>query len=233
MPAYGKVFPKPHTFLAVIHVLNTDQAILNARLARDHGANGVFLIDHGARSPQRLWEISHAVQFACSEFWVGLNFLGISPTDAILKLPTNISGLWHDNAGIDEAEDFPAYEASATWRARKARRDWKGLYFGGVAFKGQEPVQNLGTVARAAVPYMDVVTTSGDATGKAPSIEKIQMMRLAIGTSPLAIASGMTPENVGPYLEYANCFLVATGIGKSFHQLDAKRVKAFARAIGN
>ena len=54
--------------------------------------------------------------------------------------------------------------------------------------------------ARNAMPYMDVVTTSGPGTGKAAAPEKIRTIRQAIGDKPLAIASGVTPENVPDYL---------------------------------
>jgi hypothetical protein len=36
-------------------------------------------------------------------------------------------------------------------------------------------------------------------------------LKRALGDWPLAIASGITPENVGEYLPVADCFLVATG----------------------
>jgi predicted TIM-barrel enzyme len=56
-------------------------------------------------------------------------------------------------------------------------------------------------------------------------VEKIARMKEAIGTHPLAIASGITPENVEQYLPIANCFLVATGISSDFTTLDPSRVR--------
>jgi hypothetical protein len=49
-------------------------------------------------------------------------------------------------------------------------------------------------------------------------------MKAALGRSPLAVASGITPDNVCEYLPHADCFLVATGISQSFHDLDPRRV---------
>ena len=40
---------------------------------------------------------------------------------------------------------------------------------------------------------------------------KIEIFRKAIGDKPMALASGITPENVMTYHE-VDCFLVATGI---------------------
>jgi len=94
----------------------------------------------------------------------------------------------------------------------------------GVAFKYQRPVEDLASAARIAMRYMDVVTTSGPGTGIAAEREKIVAMREATGDFPLAIASGITPDNVGDYLEVADCFLVATGISRSFSEIDAGRL---------
>jgi predicted TIM-barrel enzyme len=56
-------------------------------------------------------------------------------------------------------------------------------------------------------------------------------MKAALGDVPLAIASGITPENVGDYLEMADCFLVATGISKSWLAFDEERVREFVRRV--
>ena len=85
--------------------------------------------------------------------------------------------------------------------------------------------------ATKAARYMDVVTTSGPGTGHAASPDKISVMKHALGDHPLAIASGITPENVSDYLDIADCFLVATGIGKSFEELDAELVNALVQKI--
>src|SRR5262245_19066696 len=79
--------------------------------------------------------------------------------------------------------------------------------------------------------YMDVVTTSGPGTGHAADTNKIWRMKLALGDTPLAIASGITPENVGNYLPHADSFLVATGISHSFTELDPSRVRALIERV--
>ena len=127
-----------------------------------------------------------------------------------------------DNAGIDEREDEQS-EADEAAAARE-RSGWDGLYFGGVAFKYQRPVEDLTRAARLAVRYMDVVTTSGPGTGIAAARDKIAEMKEAVGGFPLAIASGITPENVSDYLDVTDCFLVATGISRSFTELDLQKV---------
>ena len=64
-----------------------------------------------------------------------------------------------------------------------------------------------------------------------PTHEQIQQIRAAIGPHPLAIASGLTPENIAAYLPYANYFLVATGISRSFDSFDPARARAFVQRV--
>jgi uncharacterized protein len=78
---------------------------------------------------------------------------------------------------------------------------------------------------------MDVVTTSGAGTGQAAHLEKISAMKAALGDLPLAIASGITPENVRDYLPISDCYLVATGLGDSFEELNPDRVAALVDGV--
>jgi predicted TIM-barrel enzyme len=78
---------------------------------------------------------------------------------------------------------------------------------------------------------MDVVTTSGPGTGQAAHVEKIRTMKAALGDFPLAIASGITPENVKDYLPFSDCYLVATGISDSFEELNPDRVRALVNTV--
>ena len=100
-----------------------------------------------------------------------------------------------------------------------------------VYLKYQRHVEDLETAARLAAKYMDVVTTSGPRTGGAAEVEKIARMKAAIGSYPLALASGITPENVHAYLPHADCFLVATGISRSFSELEPSRVRSLVAKV--
>lgn len=227
---YRAVFPNRHTMLPVIHAETAAQALRNALIVREAGCDGVFLINHSI-SAEELLEIHEAVADAHPDWWVGVNCLGVATEDVFGILPAEVDGVWADNAGIDDSrEDQPE---AATIQSNRQASGWKGLYFGGVAFKYQRPVRDYAGAARFAAQYMDVVTTSGPGTGQAAPVEKIRTIKQAIGDFPLAIASGITPENVQEYLEHADCFLVATGIASSFNELDPERVRALADIIKN
>jgi len=56
-------------------------------------------------------------------------------------------------------------------------------------------------------------------------------MKAALGDAPLAVASGITPENVSRHLPFADCFLVATGISRSFIELDPSRARKLVERV--
>lgn len=228
MNRYRQIFPGRHTVLPVIHVSSTEQALRNTVIAREAGADGVFLINHGA-ADRPLLDIHESVATAHPGWWVGVNILGLYPDEAFAAVSPKVAGLWADNAGIEEGlEEQPYAEKVATVQRAKAEGC---LYFGGVAFKYQRQVDDLETACRGASRYMDVVTTSGPGTGKAADTQKISRMKNALGDTPLAIASGITPDNVVDYLPHADSFLVATGISRSFTELEPKLVRSLIEKV--
>jgi len=228
MTRLDQVFRNLPVVLPVIHVESLDQALRNAQIARQAGCDGVFLINH-AGPYSELLAIHRAVFSEHPDCWIGVNCLDLSPRDVFEQISDEVAGVWVDNAGIDETAErqWSAEEAS------QARRDsgWQGLYFGGVAFKYQRQVDNLERAALLATNYVDVVTTSGSGTGRSVHVDKIRTMKGAIGSFPLAIASGVTPENVSQYLGVSDCFLVATGISRSWTELDPERTASLVSRV--
>jgi hypothetical protein len=92
-------------------------------------------------------------------------------------------------------------------------------------------VEELAAAARVSSRFIDVVTTSGPGTGLEAHRGKIATMKGAIGDFPLAIASGITPENANDYLDLADCFLVATGISDTFSELNPGLVRELVRNV--
>lgn len=217
----------------VIHVLDARQTLRNVAVAARAGAAGVFLINHDF--PMRPFlPILAEVRVACPNLWLGVNFLAQTGAVAFPELGRlaaagcAVDAYWADDARIDERADRQT-EAEEIARLR-AESGWRGLYFGGTAFKKQRPVapEDEAAAARIAAGFMDVVTTSGVATGSAADRGKIDRFRAALGDRPLALASGVTPENAAGYCADVDCFLVATGISRpgDFHDLDPARLDA-------
>ena len=218
-------FGHQRVVLPVIHVTSEQQAVRNARIALEAGADGVFLIDHSGDTGRLLLACGRVCK-ALPFLWVGLNFLSVRQVDAFWLLPWPVKALWADDACVHGRKGEPAAA-----RVNASRASWQGLYFGGVAHKGSPPARNVAQAARAALPYVDVVTTSGPATGVPPSVAKVRRMKEAIGAAPLAVASGITPENVGAYLPWVDCFLVATGVSRSFDEFDSDRLATLIQRV--
>lgn len=213
---------------AVVHVQDSAQAEAQSMLARECGVDGVWLIDH-ARSHQSLLAVVERVRVAMPGFWIGVNFLDLPPDEAIAVVDDAVDGLWSDDAGVHAESDPRVRERVLEARAR---RSWPGTYFGGVAFKGRMREPDEWGAALAAIPFVDVVTTSGSATGVAAPVRKIRTMHKALkGLRPLAVASGITPDNVGTYLPHVEFLMVATGISKGFHQLDPEKTARLVRLV--
>jgi len=234
---FHKLFKAPGPVVTpVIHVLDLAQASRNVALALEAGAAGVFLINHDFPKEQLL-PVLRAVRDRWPGLWLGVNFLAVTGRDAFPVLGRleaegcPVDAYWADDARIDEREAVQA-EAAEIARVR-AESGWTGMYFGGVAFKKQRPVDPAQhhRSAEIARPLMDVVTTSGIATGREADDAKIADFRAGLGDAPLALASGVTPENAARYGRDVDCFLVATGINRDgdFYNIDPARLEALMR----
>lgn len=209
MNLYRDRFGDEATLIPVIHVTDLEQARRNVGVARELGCDGVFLIGH-RMSQSALLEIYAAVRGEHPDWWIGLNLLGETAFEDSQVVPVDASALWVDNAGIVE-NGYTQFEAETIWRALDDLSP-RPAYFGGVAFKYQPRVYNLEAAAASATLLMDVVVTTGPGTGEPADLKKVRRMRSAMGDAPLALASGVTPENVRSYLPDVDCFMVASSI---------------------
>ena len=220
--------------LPVIHVRDAAQAGRNAAIAIEAGAQGVFLINHDF-DHEELVPILGEVRARFPSLWLGVNFLAVTGRDAFPVLGrleaegVEIDAYWADDARIDERAAADGQIEAAEIAAAREASGWTGLYFGGTAFKKQRPVapDDHETAARTAAGWMDAVTTSGVATGKAADRAKIAAFRRGCGDAPLALASGVTPENAAGYAADVDAMLVATGINRpgDFYEIDPARLR--------
>lgn len=227
------IFGTPKVFLPVIHPFSESSALGSIKVAVESGADGIFLINQGMTSEEVLRFVPK-VHEKYPNLWIGVNLLD-TPAHLVIKrisgLP--VGGVWSDNAGIDErSEDqFTASLFSEEVRAHQ----WKGLHFGGVAFKYQRPVPDLmlPVAALKALPFVDVITTSGPGTGLAADLGKVVALKSGAPLHPMALASGVSPENIKEYLPHVDVFLVASGIETSKYSgiLVPERTKLLADRI--
>ncbi|MGI9513975.1 MAG: hypothetical protein ACR2OL_13815 [Anderseniella sp.] len=239
---FHKLFKSPGpVVLPVIHVLDTPRTLENVGVLVGEGAHGCFLINHDF-GVEPFMPIIADVRAAFPSLWMGINFLGVTGRDAFPVLGNLehdgclTDAYWADDACIQEHTGSQP-EAEAISASRQAS-GWSGMYFGGTAFKKQRPVEpgHYEAAARNACSFMDVITTSGVATGEEADLSKIEAFRAGVGDRPMALASGITPDNAQAYSD-VDCFMVATGINQSgnFYDIDRVRLSRLmkaARSIG-
>ena len=220
--------------LPVIHVLDAEQAKRNIDAAFVGGCPGVFLINHDFEK-EKLIPIIKKMRKSFPDYWIGVNFLAVTGKYAfpilgeLQKEGIRIDGYWADDARIDERRsenDQPEAEEISKIRSNSG---WGGMYIGGTAFKKQREVgpSEYGKSARIATRYMDVVVTSGVATGHAADVGKIDTFRTHCRDTALGLASGITAENAKQYADAVDLFMVATGINfdGDFYNIDPDRLK--------
>jgi hypothetical protein len=213
-----KVYP-------VIHVTGVESAVAEVATAVRHGIAGVFLIDHDADDARLVLSIV-AIAEAYPGLFLGANFIrrpiaeALSIMDRSTGTAEVLSAIWSDNAGLDALLHDPAQKPPVR------PPGWRGLHFGGVAFKYQAavPVAQLPRLGELARAHVDVATTSGPGTGMHADLRRLHALREGLGDHPLALASGVTPENVVDYFGLVDHILVATGIARTGGGIDERKL---------
>ena len=193
--------------IPVIHVLNKQQVLRNAATCYANGIKKVFLINH-AVDKTTLLECAFTVK-EVYQLWVGINLLGY-PIEEVISSPYFADALWCDQTLTKEKAEH---------------RKFKGQLFTGVAFKYQPQPGDLKAACEEAKLYTDVATTSGVGTGKPANIYQMQLMRMYLGDHPMAIASGVSAENVHFYKGVADYLLVASSITDSNEIIVESKLK--------
>jgi len=210
--------------MAVIHYRDDETAMRNADLARRYGCAGVFLIEMDGRD----WKVDPvclAIKSAWPDLLVGANRLSAMPWEAVATdAALGLDASWVDNPGASSAGPGPYADRVevALEAARATNPDFR--FFGSVAFKTQPREDDPGAAALVAASRGWIATTSGPATGVPPEPAKLAAMRASVGDAPLAVASGIDPDNVADLGGYVDWILVSTGVSRDFHEFDPERL---------
>lgn len=181
--------------IPVIHMINEKQVSQNVETCLKCNIKKIFIINHVV-TIEDLKRCAINVKNKHPNLWVGINMLG-SPVQESLNLDINIDALW-----IDETIE----------NDHSKQRQFKGMVFGGLAFKYQPQPKDLKESCLNVIKNTDVATTSGEGTGKAANINKIKLIRSFLGNHPMAIASGVSIENIHLYKDIVDYLLVASSI---------------------
>lgn len=202
----------------VVHINDSAEAVRQAHLALDSGSDGIFLIDHLNKNNRTLFETYQALVQDSPDVFIGLNMLttpvaGMALDELNMALEDGEISRLPDGLWFDDARLLPVMALEAMQRnPRLARvRLLGGAAFKYTAYYTDEPDEAARQAAFVA-PLVDVVTTSGRGTGKPPSPQKIQSMKQTIGEAPLAIASGVSVDNLHEYAGAVDQLLVSTSV---------------------
>ena len=209
---------------AVIHSRERSEAHSNAELAIKCGMDGVFFISHGDLMPEAIIHIAEAFKKEYPDAMVGVNLLGENLQQALSAVnESTLDMVWTDESPSEN--DIRVIKGFRDFGFWKKKTKW----YGGVAFKYQPQPDDLTVAAKEAIGVIDVLTTSGVGTGRAPDIEKLKTLAEGFGQR-VAVASGASADNIEAMLPYVGDFLIATSIGKDFYNLDEEKCLAVVKA---
>lgn len=210
----------PRRLHVVVHAKDDGRGIFDAGVAIGAGARCLALIDQYCSIEEVQW-IAAAVRRRIprrEDVQITVNHLMGTPP------------LWLDDLNCDSWVDVLSVRTDSVQPV--------GEYttFGGMAFKYQYDPQEV--VERhlrdyAADPHPRlVVTTSGSATGVPPSTQKIDWFRSILPEDArLAIASGMTVDNLPVFLPLATDFFVGTALEDHNLRVDRDKVREMVDLI--
>jgi predicted TIM-barrel enzyme len=209
----------------VVHVTNAQEAIGQAEKALDAQADGIYLIDHDPyQDDDAILEALGTLRTERPDAFIGVNLLGTDPIQVFSHLERayfkhRVDAL-PDAVWLDDVVE--GKKGERTGYAKEYRNTSLRLspiqILGGVAFKYTRGYTDNPVVAAKRVAALhhtlDVVTTSGSETGVPPSVQKIAAMKRAATQyeKPLAVASGISLENIEKYRGIVDQVLMATSI---------------------
>ena len=203
--------------IPVIHYEHDEQALRNANRVADAGCHGVFLIDMRGDN-RRLVPMAQEIGKRHPRLAIGINHLGTDPLTSLrLNMEAGIGMTWTDAQPTHSEAHDEALQRELVDAIGASGHE----LFVGVAFKHQLHEPDPVGAARRAVDLGFIPTTSGPATGIAADATGIAALRAGLDEgSPLAIASGISPDNHAAFAPHLTHVLVATGVSKTFHELD-------------
>ncbi len=206
--------------IPVIHHLDHETTMRNAKICYESNVFGVFLIEMNGENTD-LGILGMQIKKMYPKLKVGLNLLGetaLTTVNESIKYDLDMS--WSDNPIVTSNEISKEAE-----KIKDLIKKEKHMFFNSVAFKYQKLENSPGIAARNSISMGFIPTTSGSATGVAVNIDKLEQIKFEIGFDPLAIASGLDLNNISEHKKYIEYGLVSTGISKDFYNFDENKVK--------
>ncbi len=228
-----KVFP-------VVHINTPETAVVQAKSALDLGADGVYLIDHKSYT-DAVFTTLDQLRLERPDSYAGVNLLGNNALSSVQKLQKRAkagageipSALW-----VDDIRDYRGYPAELPKQVKDNDPTLSHMrILGGIAFKYTLTFTDNPRIATretlALLNATDVITTSGSGTGTAPSVAKIRAMKAVSANKPLAVASGISLDNIERYAGIVDEILVASSVETDPYSgiFDRTKLEAFINKV--
>lgn len=217
-------------FIPVIHITDDlNDLETNLKIIQDNNIKDIMLISHGYLNYLELIELGTKLKSEYNNLNIGYNFLDLNSINVfnyLLKNKIKVDYIWIDNSYVGLNNNY-ALKIKEQWLEYKEFNS-NVKYFGGVAFKYLPQPKYIEKAIEESKKMMDIITTTGNGTGIEISKEKINLFDKIINKeSPLAIASGVSIENIDYLFHYVNYFLVSSSISKSDSLFDDIKFKEF------
>lgn len=188
--------------IPVIHIVDDEQVFSNIEVCLQQGVTKVMLINMRGSGDKVTRTMLTQVKRTYHDLWVGINLLGSGVVEMIAHPMegTVPEAVWSDRL-------LHSLEVE-----KAGGRKFGGMLFGGFYFKYQAQPKDLDAACKDVVKCVDVVTTSGPATGLEADLGKLMAIRQRIGSHPFAVASGVDSMNVKRYRGLMDYALVASSI---------------------
>jgi uncharacterized protein len=176
---------------------------------------------------------------AVSGLPIGINVLRNDAHSALAVAVAAGASFIRVNVHVGAAETDQGHidgRAFETLRYRKAL-DAPVAIFADVFVKHARPADRMdvGTAARdtAYRGLADALLVTGPETGAAPAGERLAEVKRAVPDRPVVVASGLTPENAGGFLE-ADGYIIGSALergGVAGNPVELGRVRAMVRSL--
>jgi hypothetical protein len=194
--------PKRHVFIPTVDVVSLEQTLETVQRLQALNVDGVFLMNTRMR-PSELFELANVVAERC-QLWVGVHVVRAFLETVFQKIPSNISGLWVEDAGINEWIPQAGHFAARMKEARD-KSPFKGLYFGGITLNHATlsiPRERLDRLATMAMPWLDVVCV------RSHSIDAEKIRAGLSAEFPMAIVGALNAREVYALKDLTQCYVV-------------------------
>lgn len=143
----------------------------------------------------------------------------------------NLQIAWTDFSGVDQIKEAN----DANLHDIQANTSPKIFYVSGVHMKYSNLIDENKTIEKSALQamgFVDGIILTGPKTGVAADPEKASRVKKVVHDYPVGLASGVSAENIKPFLPYIDFVLVNTSIADKNHRIIPDKMKALRQAMG-